>query len=57
MESLSTLTGDHPIVGDVRGLGLLCAIEMVSDRVTKAGFDPELAAGRPSDGQVQPNAD
>ncbi|MDE2718857.1 MAG: aspartate aminotransferase family protein [Chloroflexota bacterium] len=42
MEALTTLTGDHPIVGDVRGLGLLCAIELVSDRATKAGFDPEL---------------
>ena len=43
MESLSTLTGDHPIVGDVRGLGLLCAIELVSDRTTKAGFGPDVA--------------
>ena len=42
MEALTTLTGDHPIVGDVRGLGLLCAIELVSDRATKVGFDPEL---------------
>ena len=42
LESLTTLTGDHPVVGDVRGLGLLCAIELVSDRTTKASFDPEL---------------
>lgn len=42
MEALTTLTGDHPIVGDVRGLGLLCAIELVSERTTKAGFDPKL---------------
>ncbi|MYB47700.1 MAG: aspartate aminotransferase family protein [Dehalococcoidia bacterium] len=41
MEALTTLTGDHPIVGDVRGLGLLCAIELVSDRAAKAGFGPE----------------
>lgn len=41
IEALTTLTGDHPIVGDVRGLGLLCAIELVSDRTTKAGFGPE----------------
>ena len=41
MEALTTLTGDHPIVGDVRGLGLLCAIELVSDRATKTGFGPE----------------
>ena len=33
---------DHPIVGDVRGLGMIVAVELVSDRETKAGFSPEL---------------
>lgn len=41
-EMLTTLIADHPIVGDVRGIGLLLAIELVSDRSTKAGFDPAL---------------
>ena len=27
-------------VGEVRGLGLMCAVELVADRATKAGFDP-----------------
>jgi adenosylmethionine-8-amino-7-oxononanoate aminotransferase len=27
-------------VGEVRGLGLMVAVELVSDRTTKAGFDP-----------------
>jgi adenosylmethionine-8-amino-7-oxononanoate aminotransferase len=30
--------GDHPAVGDVRGLGLLVAVELVADRSTRAPF-------------------
>ena len=26
---------EHPIVGDVRGLGLMCALELVKDKGTK----------------------
>ncbi|MEU4804048.1 aminotransferase class III-fold pyridoxal phosphate-dependent enzyme [Actinosynnema sp. NPDC023587] len=31
--------GDHPAVGDVRGLGLLRAVELVADRETRRPFD------------------
>jgi len=31
---------DFQAVGEVRGLGLMCAVELVADRATKAGFDP-----------------
>jgi adenosylmethionine-8-amino-7-oxononanoate aminotransferase len=31
--------GQHPLVGDIRGLGLLVAVEFVSDRATKTPFD------------------
>jgi hypothetical protein len=37
---LSERFGNHPFVGDVRGRGLFQAIELVSDRGTKAPFDP-----------------
>jgi len=35
--------GDHPNVGDIRGRGLLMALELVADRETKMPFDPDLA--------------
>ena len=38
LEGLQSLS-HHPSVGDVRGLGLMCAIEFVRDKKTKARFD------------------
>jgi hypothetical protein len=39
-QGLDARFGQHPNVGDVRGRGLFIGLEMVSDRGSKAPFDP-----------------
>jgi adenosylmethionine-8-amino-7-oxononanoate aminotransferase len=41
-QRLTERFGNHHHVGDIRGRGLLRAIEIVSDRASKAPFDPAL---------------
>jgi adenosylmethionine-8-amino-7-oxononanoate aminotransferase len=36
---------DHPLVGDIRGRGMLAALELVSDKATKAPIAPERGIG------------
>ena len=43
--ALRDTLADHPHVGDVRGTGMLAAIEFVEDRATRRFFDPSRKVG------------
>jgi len=45
MDNLQSALGDHPHVGEVRGLGLLCGVEYVKDKSTKESFEPSDKIG------------
>src|SRR5580700_6738852 len=36
---------EHPLVGEVRGVGLLTGIELVADKETRKSFDPSIGLG------------
>ena len=42
LDNLKQELGDLPVVGDIRGLGMMCGVELVADRGTKA---PALGLG------------
>jgi hypothetical protein len=45
VEALRSRLGDQPHVGEIRGKGLMCAVEFVKDRNTKTPFAPEEQVG------------
>lgn len=50
---LRAALGSHPHVGEIRGKGLMCAVEFVRDRATKAEFDPAERIGERLNAEVQ----
>lgn len=36
---------DHPLVGEIRGVGLIAAVQLVADKATRRKFDPEGKVG------------
>ncbi|OAN80931.1 hypothetical protein A8B81_11950 [Sulfitobacter pontiacus] len=43
--SMKEALGDHPNVGDIRGEGLLCAVEYVADKAEATPLDPDAKVG------------
>jgi 4-aminobutyrate--pyruvate transaminase len=35
----------HPLIGDIRGVGLLTGLEMMADKSTRTPFDPSRKVG------------
>ena len=55
LDGLKEIQEKHPIVGDARGLGLMCGLELVKDRETKEYFPREADLGNRLTEQFQAN--
>ncbi|WP_280553873.1 aspartate aminotransferase family protein [Halomonas sp. 25-S5] len=44
-QQMQAAFGDHPIVGNVRGVGMLAALEFAADPSRRGAFDPALKVG------------
>ena len=44
-KTMTEALGDHPNVGEIRGEGMLCAVELVADRDSRQHFDPSDKVG------------
>ncbi|MCY4187719.1 MAG: aspartate aminotransferase family protein [Bryobacterales bacterium] len=53
LEALQAALAGHPHVAEIRGKGLMCAVEFVQDRATKAGFDPAERVGERLDAEIR----
>ena len=43
--AMTEAVGNHANVGDIRGEGMLCGVELTADRATRASFDPVGSVG------------
>ena len=46
LEGLRDSYARHPLVGEVRGVGLMAAVELMQDKRSKTAFDPGLGVGK-----------
>ena len=53
LAGLKSALADHPHVGEVRGKGLMCAVEYVKDRSTKDEFEPSERIGERLNAEAQ----
>jgi 4-aminobutyrate--pyruvate transaminase len=49
MQQVLAKFADHPLVGDVRGVGLLTGMEMMADKATRTPFETARGVGRIAD--------
>jgi L-2,4-diaminobutyrate transaminase len=45
-KEMRAAVGNHPLVGDIRGMGYMLGVELVQDRATKQAFPREALVGR-----------
>jgi L-2,4-diaminobutyrate transaminase len=45
LAQLKARLGDHPLVGDIRGVGLMCGVELDADKATHKPFENPLVVG------------
>jgi 4-aminobutyrate--pyruvate transaminase len=53
MQQVMAKFAEHPLIGEVRGVGLMVGMEMMADKATRTAFDPARGVGRIADGHAR----